>query len=70
MTPIIIWILAFLIWFFWRDITRLLNLRGPATTVPGVSRENGRTQPRRENKSREKIPEEDRKKLDDILKNR
>ena len=70
MTPIIVWILAFVIWFFWRDITKLFDKKGPAKTPPGVSRGTEKTQPRRENKSQEKIPEEDRKKLDEILKNR
>jgi hypothetical protein len=69
-TPILIWILAFFVWFFWRDIAKLFDKKGPAKTPPGVSRGAEKTQPRRENKSQEKIPEEDRKKLDEILKNR
>ena len=69
-TPIIIWILAFLVWFFWRDIVKLFDKRGTAKTPPGVSRGAEKTQPRRENKSQEKIPKEDRRKLDEILKNR
>ena len=68
--PISIWILAFVIWFFWRDITKRFDKRGPAKTPPGVSRGTEKTQPRRDNRSQEKIPEEDRKKLDEILKNR
>jgi len=69
-TPIIIWVLAFLAWFFWRDITKLFDQKAPAKTPPGVSRGTEKIQPRRENRSQEKIPEEDRKKLDEILKNR
>ena len=68
--PIIIWILAFAIWFFWRDIAKLFDKKGPAKTPPAVSRGTEKTQPRRNNRSQEKIPEEDRKKLDDIIKNR
>jgi len=68
--PIIVWILAFLAWFFWRDITKLFDKRGPAKTPPGVSRGTEKTQLRRESNSHEKIPEEDRRKLDEILKNR
>jgi len=68
--PIIIWILAFVIWFFWRDITRLFDKKGATNTPAGVSRGTKKTQPHRENKSQEKIPEEDRRKLDEILKNR
>ena len=69
-TPIIIWILAFLVWFFWRDIVKLFDKNAPSKTPPGVSRGAEKTQPRRENKSQEKIPDEDRRKLDEILKNR
>ncbi|MBI2232194.1 MAG: hypothetical protein HYU46_24255 [Deltaproteobacteria bacterium] len=69
-TPILVWILAFVTWFFWRDITKLFDKKGSAKTPPGVSRGTEKTQPRRENKSQEKIPEEDRRKLDEILKSR
>jgi len=70
MTPIIVWILAFVIWFFWRDITRLFDKKGATKTPPGVSRGTEKSQPRRDNRSQEKIPEEDRRKLDEILNNR
>jgi len=70
MTPILVWVLAFVIWFFWRDIAKLFDKTGPAKKPPAVSRGTEKTQPRRENKSQEKIPEEDRRKLDEILKNR
>ena len=69
-TPIIIWILAFLVWFFWRDIVELFDKKGSAKPPPGVSRGAEKNQLRRENKSQEKIPDEDRRKLDEILKNR
>ena len=69
-TPIIIWILAFLLWFFWRDIVKLFDKNAPSKTPPGISRGTEKTPPRRENKSQEKIPDEDRRKLDEILKNR
>jgi len=69
-TPIIIWFLAFVIWFFWRDITKLFDKKGTAKTPPAVSRGTEKSQPRRKNESQEKIPDEDRKKLDEILKNR
>ena len=68
--PILVWVLAFLAWFFWRDITRLFDKKGATKTPPRVLRGTEKTQPRRENKSQEKIPEEDRRKLDEILKNR
>ena len=69
-TPIIIWILAFFIWFFWRDIATLFDKNAPSKPPPGVSRGTEKAQSWRENKSQEKIPEEDRRKLDEILKNR
>ncbi len=68
--PILVWILAFLAWFFWHDIAKLFDKKGPAKTPPGISRGTEKGQPRRENKSQEKIPEEDRRKLDEILRNR
>jgi hypothetical protein len=34
-TPLIVWILAFLIWLFWHDIMRLVA-PGKATTRPGA----------------------------------
>jgi len=58
------------IWLFWRDITKLFDQKAPAKSPPWVSRRTEKTQPRRENKSQEKIPQDDRRKLDDILKNR
>jgi hypothetical protein len=69
-TPIIIWVFAFLAWFFWRDFTQLFEKKAPSKAAPGVSRGAEKTQPQRENKSQEKIPDEDRRKLDEILKNR
>jgi hypothetical protein len=69
-TPVLVWILAFVIWFFWRDIARLFDKKSAIKTPPGASRRPERIEPRRENRSQEKIPEEDRRKLDEILKNR
>jgi len=34
-TPLTLWILAFLVWLFWHDITRLVA-PGKATTRPGA----------------------------------
>jgi len=34
-TPLTLWILAFLVWLFWHDITRLVA-PGKATTHPGA----------------------------------
>jgi hypothetical protein len=74
MTPFVIWFAAFLIWFFWYDLTGLeksvkrsppLNAVSPQDLVPKKDRD---TQPAKG--PRESIPKEDRKKLDDILKRR
>ena len=74
LTPLTIWAAAFLIWFFWYDITRQASTgnvaRGPGFNANrdgsvGTARDASRQEPPREN-----IPEEDRKTLDDILKRR
>jgi hypothetical protein len=74
MTPFVIWFAAFVIWFFWYDITGLvksekryppLNATSPQDLAPEKERN---AQPAK--RPRESIPEEDRKKLDDIIKRR
>lgn len=72
--PLVVWFLAFLIWFFWQDIMRLVA-PGKTATRPGISapRKEERVKDQRSQPTRpapENIPEEDRKKLDDILKRR
>jgi hypothetical protein len=66
--PVCVWVLAFLIWFNWTNSKTLF----PAKKSPAV-RPSQRVE--KENKqagksSGEKIHDEDRKKLDEILKNR
>jgi hypothetical protein len=65
-TPILIWVLAFLVWFNWDRITQLSarESAGPASSKPAKKIE------RSGSPTREKILEEDRQKLDDILKKR
>jgi len=70
LTPILIWVFAFAIWFFWPEITRLYNGKDRAKAPAGDSRRGEKMTAPRGNKAQEKIPEEDRKKLDEILKNR
>lgn len=70
LTPILIWIFAFAIWFFWRDITRLLGGTDQSKAPARDSRKGEKITAPRGNKSQEKIPDEDRRKLDEILKNR
>jgi hypothetical protein len=72
--PIFIWFITFLVWFYWFELTRLFS--------GGADRSKAATKTSRQldksekadsapaNRPREKILEEDRKSLDDILKRR
>lgn len=62
--PLVVWLLAFLAWFYWNDIARLAR-NGRSQISPEAARKS--EQPP-ENKAKEKIRDEDRKKLEDILK--
>jgi hypothetical protein len=66
LTPFIVWALAFLIWFYWYDITGRDDKIPPAKAGKEVERS---TKPS-DQSARERIGEEDRRKLDEILKNR
>jgi hypothetical protein len=63
-TPILIWVLVFLVWFNWDRISQLTAREpaAPASSTPPKKTERSGSPPR------EKILEEDRQKLDDILK--
>ena len=71
--PIIIWFLAFVAWLYWDDIAKLFSKDSrPERNIPGVSRrlekaDKGTSPTQR---SQEKILDDDRKKLEDILKHR
>jgi predicted PurR-regulated permease PerM len=71
-TPLIIWFFAFVIWFYWSDISRLLsNAKEPSKTSPKTLRKNDqpdRPETAAEKRAQEKILDEDRKQLEDILK--
>jgi hypothetical protein len=74
LTPLAVWCLAFLIWLFWYDIAGVI-MPGKTATRPGtgVSRHGERAksrEPQKAQPARENIPDEDRKKLDEILKGR
>lgn len=69
LTPFVIWFLAFLIWFYWNDITGPFSQQDkipPAKAGKEVER-SGKPS---DKTARERIGEEDRRKLDDILKNK
>jgi hypothetical protein len=68
--PLVVWFVAFLLWFYWHDVSAWLS-KGDAPAKSPVRvkpRERGDTAPAK--RSPEKIEEEDRKKLDEILKRR
>jgi len=73
-TPFAVWFLAFIGWFFWPDIEGLFRtekkagrptVRSPQIGDNGKDHGGQAARPAREN-----IPEEDRKKLDNLLKRR
>jgi hypothetical protein len=72
--PLVVWFSALLIWFYWYDLTRLLGKveekAKPAGKIDSQQerRENSAAKP--PSRAPEKILEEDRKKLEDILKQR
>jgi hypothetical protein len=69
LTPLITWALAFLIWFYWYDITAFSS-RQDKTPRTGASKEVGRSTKPADKTSNERIGEEDRRKLDEILKSK
>jgi hypothetical protein len=69
LTPLVVWFLAFLIWLYWTDITRLFN-PGDKTPPAKASKEVERSGKQSDKTTQERIGEEDRRKLDDILKKR
>jgi hypothetical protein len=71
LTPLGVWALAFLVWLYWNNIAKNLTPAGDhpkpaAKAVPKLEKDDapGRSD---ESRSKEKILEEDRKKLDDII---
>ena len=68
-TPLIIWFLAFLIWFYWNDLNGLSSRHN---RTPGTRAEKPVDRPTKQSDktAQERIGEEDRRKLEDILKNK
>jgi hypothetical protein len=66
--PLVVWFAAFLIWFYWRDLQALFGKdTAPMRVMPKAARsEKAERIPA--NPSQEKILDEDRKRLEDILK--
>lgn len=67
MTPLTVWALAFIIWLYWPDITRLLNHGDkppPAKADKAVQRSSNPS----DKSAHEGIGEAERKRLEEILK--
>lgn len=72
--PLAVWFVAFLLWFYWHDLTRLFGRseRSAKPIVKSERRDNKveRGGPAPASQPKEKLSDEDRKKLDEILKRR
>jgi cytoskeletal protein RodZ len=65
-TPLTIWALAFLIWFYWYNLFG----RGVDTLPAKAGKEVEGSRKSSDKSSQERIGEEDRRKLEEILKNK
>jgi hypothetical protein len=63
LTPLVVWFLAFLIWFNWDAVLQFIGKDAAKNRAPSEA-------VRKAERSNEKILEEDRKRLDEILKKR
>jgi hypothetical protein len=72
--PLVVWFVAFLLWFYWHDLTRLFGHSEPSPKMPvqGERRtdKGEHSNAASTNQPKEKLFDEDRKKLDEILKRR
>ena len=69
--PLVVWFVAFLLWFYWRDLQRLVQQgRQRRQILPAGSKPRERSDTAPAKRPQEKILEEDRRKLDEILKRR
>lgn len=72
--PLIVWFVAFLIWFYWYNLVGMFSKAedktkaAPKSEIRQEQREKSAALPAQQ--PAEKISEEDRRKLDDILKRR
>ena len=73
LVPFAVWLMAFLIWFYWYDLRRFFAKDSPPGVRPapaGQSEGDQRNERLPAKPPQEKIFEEDRKNLEDILKRR
>jgi hypothetical protein len=65
LTPLVVWLLAFLLWFYWDD-GKLF--RKDAARIPPAPKVIRKAEPSAKKPPEEKILDDDRRKLDEILK--
>ena len=70
--PLAVWLIALLIWFFWYELKSPFTEDAPIQVIPKPARQSEKNdrRERRSEQPQEKIFEEDRKELQDILKQR
>jgi hypothetical protein len=69
--PIAIWFIAFLIWFYWSHVVGLFSTGAEKpNAVPKATRRDEKSEAAPDKRGAEKILDEDRKKLEDILRRR
>ena len=72
--PPIVWVVAFIMWFYWYDLARLFSKAderpNPTAKIEAGSENRERPKAAPTNRSQEKILDEERKKLENILKQR
>jgi hypothetical protein len=71
LTPFVLWFFAFLIWFHWNGITKLIGKEKEQVEAPlRAEKKAGKAGSASEKRSGEKIFDEDRRKLEEIVKKR
>lgn len=71
--PFLVWGIAFVLWFYWNDVKRILTGEPAARVPPKAARQSnegeGEKRPGK-NRAPEKIEDEERRKLEEIIKRR
>jgi hypothetical protein len=69
-TPLLVWLLAFVVWLYWNSITPLFRqVDTPSKARPNAARKIDQREPA-DKGVKERISDEERKKLEEILKNK
>jgi hypothetical protein len=70
LVPAAVWFAAFLLWFYWYDLNAWVKPENAGRAQPSVARQRAqeeRREPGAAKRTQERILDEDRKKLEDIL---